>query len=55
MAASFGKLEKPSIGISDAAKLANCAPATVSCRLNKAEFVSTTIVVAFDAANEQLG
>ena len=26
MAASFGKLEKPSIGISDVAKLANCAP-----------------------------
>lgn len=55
MTAGFGHLEKRRIGISDVAKLAGCAPATVSRRLNNPEVVSPALVVAIDAAIEQLG
>jgi LacI family transcriptional regulator len=43
------------VSIADVAKLAGCAPATVSRRLNNESMVSRQVVEAIDAAIEQLG
>jgi len=55
MALRSGKTDTRRVSIADVAKLAGCAPATVSRRLNNPAVVSPSVVEAIDAAIEQLG
>ena len=56
MAARKGSVQgNGRVGIADVAKLAGCAPATVSRRLNDPGKVSDNVIRAIDAAIDQLG
>nr|WP_228025396.1 substrate-binding domain-containing protein [cf. Phormidesmis sp. LEGE 11477] len=47
--------QKGNVGLIDVARLAGCAPATVSRRLNSPEKVSEDVIKSIDAAISQLG
>lgn len=55
MNARTSRTETRRVSISDVAKLAGCAPATVSRRLNNPAVVSPAVVEAIDDAIERLG
>jgi LacI family transcriptional regulator len=55
MPAPSTKIDARRVRIADVAKLAGCAPATVSRRLNNPAIVSADVVQAIDIAIEQLG